>query len=126
MARASGAWSAATRALTAVSVTLILAGGALGNLDGRGDAGLLEQYRTRRESVAGAAADRGALPPGRVAPLDVVTPYGARRAVLSDLHERARHTRPGGVPDGDFESSDGQDLRTSRGQRILKIDPFSR
>src|SRR4051794_6878041 len=70
---------------TAATVTLILVVGALGALGGRETLNFSEAFRTAPQSVAGEQVITDRFIPGRAAPVNVVTPYRARDAVISKL-----------------------------------------
>ena len=72
----------------------VLVAGALGNLDPRGHLDLSEQYRDPPESVQGQELIRARYdPPGRVAPLDVVTDTEVNIEVRDALRETAGRGR---------------------------------
>jgi RND superfamily putative drug exporter len=72
-------------AATAAAVTVILAGGALGNLGGREPLDFSEAFRDPPASVRGEQVISDRFIPGRAAPVSVVTSFGAREAVVSAL-----------------------------------------
>jgi RND superfamily putative drug exporter len=103
--------------LLASTCTAILAAGALGNLGGRDYLNLAEQYRSHPESVQAQNLIRERYePPGRVAPLDVVTASGVALQVKDALSQApgvaAAHT-----------DSDGGEVVAS--EALLSVDPFS-
>ena len=71
-------------------MTLILLAGALGALGGREPLDFSEAFRTPPQSVAGEQLISERFIPGRAAPINVVTPYAARDAVLSKLTDGLR------------------------------------
>jgi putative drug exporter of the RND superfamily len=105
-------------ALLAAASAAVLAAGALGNAGGRGFLDLTEQYRDPPESVAGQELIRERFPPGRAAPVDVVTSAAAALPVRDALR------RVPGVEaaNTDSQSKDG-DLISS--EVLLSVDPFS-
>jgi RND superfamily putative drug exporter len=123
-AERDGGWSriaalvARRPALLAALSAGVLALGALGNLGGRGYLDLSEQYRTAPESVQGQALIRAKYPPGRVAPLDVVTDAASSIPVRDTL----RRTR--GISDANTDSQSG-DGRLISSEVLLAVDPFS-
>jgi RND superfamily putative drug exporter len=105
-------------ALLALVSVAVLAAGALGNIGGRGFLDLTEQYRDPPESVAGQELIREHFPPGRAAPVDVVTSAGAALPVRDALRQVK------GVADAntDSQSKDGTLISS---QALLSVDPFS-
>ena len=97
----------------------LLALGALGNLEGRDYLDLSQQYRTAPESVQGQELVRKRFPPGRVAPLDLVT----SSPVALQVRDRLRRTK--GIADAntDSQSRDGRLIST---EVLLAVDPFAR
>jgi RND superfamily putative drug exporter len=103
--------------LLASTCTAILALGALGNLEGRGYLDLAQQYRNQPESVRAQNLIRDRYdPPGRVAPLDVVTASHVAIQVKDALAQGP------GVATSNTDS-DGGDVVAS--EVLLKVDPFS-
>ena len=98
---------------------VLLSLGALGNLEGRDYLDLSQQYRNAPESVQGQELVRKRFPPGRVAPLDLVTSAPASIGVRDEL----RKTK--GIADAntDAQSSDGRLVST---EVLLAVDPFAR
>jgi RND superfamily putative drug exporter len=72
-------------AATAAAVTLILLGGALGNLGGREPLDFSEAFRDPPESVRGEQLISDRFIPGRAAPVSVVTSFKSKEAVLASL-----------------------------------------
>jgi len=111
--------------VTAASVTLILAIGALGALGGRETLDFSEAFRTPPQSVGGEQVITERFIPGRAAPINVVTPYGAREAVLSKL------TSGLGTPIQEAYLSaasippNGQESELALASAYLKMNPFS-
>jgi RND superfamily putative drug exporter len=96
----------------------ILTLGALGNLEGRGYLALTDQYRDPPESVQGQQLIAERFPPGRVAPVDVVSSGGASPAV-KDVFQRQAIVSDS---NSDAQSVDGDLISL---EVLLKIDPFS-
>ena len=129
--RIGGLWSRVGRlvgehpALTAATVTLILLVGALGTLVGRETLDFSEAFRTPPQSVAGQQLIADRFIPGRAAPVNVVTPYAQRDAVVSELTEGLRtpvqemYLSAASVP------RHGQGSRLALSQAYLKLNPFS-
>jgi RND superfamily putative drug exporter len=104
--------------LATLSIAVLVAG-ALGNIGGRGYLDLSEQYRDPPESVQGQELIRARFdPPGRVAPLDVVS--APERAL--EVRDALQQTDGVATADTDAEARDG-DLISS--EVTLDIDPFS-
>src|SRR4051812_39152592 len=97
----------------------LLALGALGNLEGRDYLDLSQQYRDAPESVQGQELVRKRFPPGRVAPLDLVT----SAPVALQVRDQLRRTK--GIADAntDSQSRDGKLIST---EVLLSVDPFAR
>jgi RND superfamily putative drug exporter len=72
-------------ALTAAAVTLVLVAGALGNLGGRRPLDFTKAFRDPPASVQGEQVISDRFIPGRAAPLNVVTGYGAKERVAAAL-----------------------------------------
>ena len=97
----------------------VLAVGALGNLEPRGHLDLSEQYRDPPESVQGQVLIRERYdPPGRVAPLDVVTDTEVNIEVRDALRETP------GVADANTDSQSDDGALVSA-EVLLDVDPFS-
>ncbi|WP_084284675.1 MMPL family transporter [Solirubrobacter soli] len=97
----------------------LLALGALGNLEGRDYLDLSQQYRNAPESVQGQELILKRFPPGRVAPLDLVT----SAPVALQVRDQLRITK--GIADAntDSQSTDGNLIST---EVLLSVDPFKR
>ena len=103
----------------AIGCAALLTLGALGNLEGRDYLDLSQQYRTAPESVQGQELVRKRFPPGRVAPLDLVT----SAPVALQVRDQLRRTK--GIADAntDSQSKDGRLIST---EVLLAVDPFAR
>jgi RND superfamily putative drug exporter len=103
--------------LLTVGSLAVLVLGALGNLQGRGYLDLSEQYRHPPESVQGQELIRERYdPPGRVAPVEVVTAAGAAIQVKDAL------ARAPGVATSNTDSDGGALISL---EVLLDVDPFS-
>jgi RND superfamily putative drug exporter len=96
----------------------VLVAGALGNLDGRGYLSLTDQYRDPPESVQGQQLIAERYPPGRVAPVDVITTADVAPAVKEALG------REEAVSDSNTDAQSG-DAKLISLDVLLRIDPFS-
>ncbi len=96
----------------------VLVAGALGNLDGRGYLSLTDQYRDPPESVQGQQLIAERFPPGRVAPVDVITTADVAPAV------KEAFGREEVVSDSNTDAQSG-DAKLISLEVLLKIDPFS-
>ena len=123
---ASGAWSAVAGfvarrpAATAAGVTAVLLAGALGNLGGREPLDFSEAFRDPPESVQGQQLIRDRFIPGRAAPVQVVTAFGASEPVIGALG--------GGLETPVQEAyltARSIDSRLAVSEAYLRIDPFS-
>jgi RND superfamily putative drug exporter len=103
----------------ALGCAALLALGALGNLGGREYLDLSQQYRNAPESVQGQELILKRFPPGRVAPLDLVT----AAPVALEVRDKLRLTK--GIADAntDSQSNDGRLIST---EVLLDVDPFKR
>ncbi|WP_051324853.1 MMPL family transporter [Candidatus Solirubrobacter pratensis] len=88
--RRAGRLVARRPALTAGAVTLILAAGALGSLGGRETLDFSEAFRDAPESVQGEQVIAHRFIPGRAAPVNVVSGYGAKEHVIAALTSGSR------------------------------------
>jgi RND superfamily putative drug exporter len=110
---------------TAATVTLVLLAGALGALGGREPLDFSEAFRTPPQSVAGEQLISDRFIPGRAAPINVVTPYGARDAVLAELTDglttpiQEAYLSAASVP------PKGQESQLALASAYLKMNPFS-
>src|SRR4029079_10519682 len=110
---------------TAVSVTLILAIGALGALGGRETLDFSEAFRTPPQSVGGEQVITERFIPGRAAPINVVTPYGAREAVLSKLTSGLDTPIQEAYLSAASLPPNGQESELALASAYLKMNPFS-
>ncbi|HWK29747.1 MAG TPA: MMPL family transporter [Solirubrobacter sp.] len=112
-------------AATAGVVTAILLLGALGNLGGRAPLDFAHAFRTAPDSVKGEQVITDRFIPGRAAPIDVVSPYEARDAIVSRLTEglgtpvQEAYLMAASVP------TKGQESKYALAQAYLKMNPFS-
>jgi RND superfamily putative drug exporter len=112
-------------AATASVVTLILVAGALGSLGGREQLDFSEAFRTPPESVAGEQVITDRFIPGRAAPVNVVTSYAPREAVLSALSQGRRTSVQEMYLSAASVPPDGQESELALAQAYLKVNPFS-
>jgi RND superfamily putative drug exporter len=112
-------------AATASVVTLILVVGALGALGGREQLDFSEAFRTPPESVAGEQVITDRFIPGRAAPVNVVTSYGAREPVISALTEGRRTFVQEMYLSARSVPPEGQESELALAQAYLKVNPFS-
>ena len=112
-------------ALTAGVVTAILCLGALGSLGGREPLDFSEAFRTPPESVAGEEVIVDRFIPGRAAPIEVVTDFQDREAVIGAL--TTGRTTP--IQDMYLSAAsvptDGQESELALAQAYLRMNPFS-
>jgi RND superfamily putative drug exporter len=103
----------------ALGCAALLTLGALGNLGGRDYLDLSQQYRNAPESVQGQELILKHFPPGRVAPLDLIT----SAPVALQVRDELRKTK--GIADAntDSQSLDGSLIST---EVLLAVDPFKR
>ena len=111
--------------VTAASVTLILAIGALGALGGRETLDFSEAFRTPPQSVGGEQVITERFIPGRAAPINVVTPYGAREAVLSKLSSGLDTPIQEAYLSAASLPPNGQESELALASAYLKMNPFS-
>ena len=111
--------------VTAASVTLILAIGALGALGGRETLDFSEAFRTPPQSVGGEQVITERFIPGRAAPINVVTPYGAREAVLSKLTSGLDTPIQEAYLSAASLPPNGQESELALASAYLKMNPFS-
>jgi RND superfamily putative drug exporter len=99
--------------------TLVLLAGALGNIGGRGYLDVTDEYRVPTESVLGQQVIRERYdPPGRIAPLDIVSSSADGLPVKDALAE----ARGVAASNTDSQSRDGKLISS---QVLLNVDPFS-
>ena len=116
-------------ARTAAIAGLVLAAGALGGLGGREPLGFAEAFRDPPESVQGAQVIGERFVPGRAAPLQVVTDFGARDDVIAALSAgratpvQEMHVMAGSVPPDGSAGPEGS--RLALADAYLRADPFS-
>jgi putative drug exporter of the RND superfamily len=118
--------------LVTVGVTAVLLAGALGSLGGREPLDFSEAFRDPPESVRGEELIRDHFSPGRAAPLEVVTEFGAAEDVIAALTEGAdsavdeMYLAAGSVPPegADVPAGElGSELALS--EAYLAVDPFT-
>jgi RND superfamily putative drug exporter len=110
---------------TAVSVTLLLLAGALGALGGREPLDFSEAFRTAPQSVAGEQVITDRFIPGRAAPINVVIPYAARDAVVSQMTVGLRTPVQEAYLSAASVPPNGQASQLALASAYLKLNPFS-